>query len=185
MTSDLLATLLRLLLSLLVTLGIVGGTALMVRRPRIHRRHPGRRLLPRWLTALAIVFLLLGGSLAVGGTALLQDPAASAEDRSDGLGMSLAGMGIVLGGLFFQWMRMVVFLESRRDAFVHRGVLSPTTVIPYGDITAIDTIHERGAVRVKVTGRDGTSFTTAQAMFDWEPFERWRDRPVTGAPSAR
>ena len=185
MDSDLLATLLRLLLSLVVTLGIVGITAHMVRRPRIHRRHPGRRLLPRWLTVLAIVFLLLGGFLAVGGTVLLQDPAASAEDRSDGLGMTLAGTGIMLGGLFFQWMRMVVFLESRDDAFVHRGVLRPTTVIPYCDITAVDTVHEKGAVRVKVTSRHGTSFTAAQAMFDWEPFTRWRDRPGAGAPSAR
>lgn len=178
MTSDLLATLLRLLLSLLVTLGIVGVTAHMVRRPRIHRRHPGRRLLPRWLTVLAVVFLLLGGFLAVGGTVLLQDPAASAEDRPDSLGMTLAGMGIVLGGLIFQWMRMVVFLESREDAFVHRGVFSPTTVIPYRDITAIDTTHEKGAVRVKVTSRHGASFTAAHAMFDWAPFERWRDRPA-------
>ena len=109
---------------------------------------------------------------------LLQDPAASAEDRADGLGMTLAGLGIVLAGLFFQWMRMVVFLESREDAFVHRGVLSPTAVIPYRDIISIDTTHEKGAVRVKVTSRHGASFTAAHAMFDWAPFERWRDRPA-------
>ncbi|MGO1927544.1 MAG: hypothetical protein ACTH1T_18030 [Brachybacterium tyrofermentans] len=180
MASDPLATLLRVVLLALVTLGITALTAHMVRRPRIHRRHPARRLLPRWLTLFAIAFLLLGTFLAVGGTALLQDPAATAEDRSDGLGMTLAGIAMVLGGLFFQWMRIIVHLESRADAFVHRGVLGRTTEIPYADITHVDTAHERGAVRVKVTSRQDTSFTAAHAMFDWEPFTRWRDRPGRG-----
>lgn len=176
MTSDLVASVLRVVLLGLVTLAIAGVTAHMIRRPRLHRHRPMRRLLPRWLTALAIMFVLLGVALAVPATMMLQDPSATAEDRSDGLGIAITGTAMVLFGLFFQWMRMIVHLESTPEGFVHRDVLGRTVSIRYEDLTQLDTTMQRGAARVRVTGRDGTSFSAGMALFDWTHFEQWKAR---------
>lgn len=176
MGSDLVGSLLRAVLLGLVTLAIAGATAHMIRRPRLHRRRPMRRLLPRWLTAVAIGFVVLGAALAVPGTMLLQDPSATAEDRSDGLGIAITGTAMVLFGLFAQWMRLIVHLESTPQGFVHRDVLGRTVSLRYEDITRIDTTKQRGAARVRVTGRDGRSFSAALAMFDWTWFEQWKAR---------
>lgn len=176
MGSDLVASILRAVLLGLVTLGIAGVTTLMIRRPRLHRRRPERRLLPRWLTVLAIMFIGLGAALAVPGTMLLQDLSATAEDRSDGLGIAITGTAMVGFGLFLQWMRMIVHLDSTPEGFVHRDVLGRTVSIRYEDLTHLDTTMQRGAARVRVTDRHGRSFSAALAMFDWTHFERWKVR---------
>lgn len=174
MDVETLQTLLRAGLSLLVTLGISALTLHMVRRPRHHRRHPQRRLLPWWVIAFAVLFLLIGSAVGVMGMVLLGEPDLSAEDLEDGRGMSLTGIGMVVFGLVLLWARIAVYLESTPDAFVFRGMLGRVTTIRYADLVEMHTTGERGAVRVTIVGRDRRKFTAALGMFDFAPFERWK-----------
>lgn len=174
MDVDTLQRVLRVALLLLVTLGVSGLTLLMVRRPHRHRTRPSRRLLPRWLVVVAVLFLGVGSLLALVGVTLLREPALSAEDLEDGRGMSIAGLATVLGGLLFLWARIIVYVEATDEAFVHRGVLGRTRIVRYADLVEMTTTHARGAVDVTVTGRDGTRFTAALGLFDLAPFERWK-----------
>ncbi|WP_422115969.1 hypothetical protein [Brachybacterium sp. UNK5269] len=176
MDVDTLQRVLRAALLLLVALAVSGLTRHMVRRPHRHRTRPSRRLLPRWMAAMAVLFLAVGSLLALLGLTLLQEPALSAEDLEDGRGMSIAGIAIALGGLFFLWVRIIVYVEATPAAFVHRGVLGRTTTVRYADLVEMITTSARGAVTVTVIGRDGTRFTAALGLFDLAPFERWKQQ---------
>lgn len=175
MSPELLAPLLRFTVLLLAFLGVAAGAIQMMRRPARKRDRPMRRVLPWWLTAIALAFLLLGALLAVLGTMLLQAPDRT-EDRSDGLGIAITGGAMVLFGVFFLWMRLIVYLESTPEGFASRGVLGRTVSIPYEELTGVQTTVQNGAARVTLTGQGGKRFTSAYAMVDWTYFERWRAR---------
>lgn len=174
MGSELLAPLLRFTVLLLAFLGVAAGTIQMMRRPARARDRPMRRLMPWWLTAIAIVFMLVGVVLALLGTMELQAPDLTAADRSDGLGIAITGAAMVLVGLLFLWMRIIIYLDSTPEGFVFRGALGRTVSIPFDELTGVRTTVHNGAARVTMTGRGGTTFTTAYGMVDWTHFEQWK-----------
>lgn len=174
MSPDLQAAVLRWTLMSLVTLAVMGLSWQMVRRPHRHRRHPMRRLMPRWFTGAAVALLVIGAVLALLGLSLLQEAPLSAEDLEDGRGMSISGIAMVLCGLVLLWIRIITFVEATPAGFVFRGVLGRTVSIPYGELTDLQTTSRNGAARVRVEGTGKRTFTAALGMFDWTYFDRWK-----------
>ncbi|AWE41903.1 MULTISPECIES: DUF6560 family protein [unclassified Actinobaculum] len=159
----------KILFRILIILLVVGITYMVSmltrRRPNRSAKDPSRIRQPRLIIVIGILFLLIG--LLFVAVALT-----AANDGDDAwIGMFIAGLAMMLTGLFFAILYRNWWISVGDDAIDFSTAFGRRKRIRYADITTYRVISQYGNPQLTVVSSDGTTLSLNKRSFDVSALE--------------
>ncbi|MBE6483177.1 MAG: hypothetical protein E7Z96_00105 [Actinomycetaceae bacterium] len=159
----------KILFRLLIILLVVGVSFLVGvlarRRPNRSAKDPSRIRQPRLVLIIGILFLLMG-------TLLVATAVAAASNGDDAwIGMFIAGLAMVMGGLLFALLYRNWWISVGDDAIDFSTAFGRQKRIRYADITTYRVVTQYGNPQLTVVSSDGTKLSLNKRTFDVSALE--------------